>query len=63
MIEIPRSYFLRRIKDGFREGKSLQNPDQIKIEQDKASNLLEILKRQVIMIQLGVTFVKWYALW
>ena len=46
---LSRSYFLRRIKDGFREGSTLQDPAKVQVELERARNLLDVLKRQVIV--------------
>lgn len=44
-----RLYFLRRVKDGFHENKALDDPVKILAQQEKAENLLGILKRQVFI--------------
>ena len=52
MFLLFRSYFLRRIKDGFREGSSLQDPAKVQVELERARNLLDVLKRQVTVFRL-----------
>jgi len=44
-----RLYFLRRVKDGFRESRAIQDQAKINVEQEKAKDLLEVLKRQVVI--------------
>ena len=41
-----RNYFIRRIKDGFYEGKELKNPEEIQKSLDQAKISLEMLRRQ-----------------
>jgi len=42
-----RSFAVRRIRDGFRANKSLQDAGEIKTAYDKAQKSYEMLKRQV----------------
>ncbi|XP_050427929.1 LYR motif-containing protein 4 [Adelges cooleyi] len=44
-----RMYALRRIKDKFRENKSLRDPTEIQHNMQEANKYLEIIKRQVIV--------------
>jgi len=47
-----RNYFLRRIKDGFYEGKELKNPEEIQKSMDRAKISLDMLKRQAAISQM-----------
>jgi len=47
-----RNYFLRRIKDGFYEGKDLKNPEEIQKSLDKAKISLEMMRRQATIGQM-----------
>ena len=47
-----RNYFLRRIKDGFYEGKELKNPDEIEKSLKKAHISLDMLRRQASIGQM-----------
>ncbi|XP_050522531.1 LYR motif-containing protein 4 isoform X2 [Daktulosphaira vitifoliae] len=42
-------YALRRIKDMFRENKSLKDPAEIQRNMEEASKYLDIIKRQVVV--------------
>ncbi|XP_045457732.1 LYR motif-containing protein 4B [Melitaea cinxia] len=44
-----RSYALRRVRDAFKENKSLSDPKSIKKEFEYGKNNLEIIKRQVVI--------------
>jgi len=44
-----RLYFLRRVKDGFREGRALTDASKISGELDRAQRTLESLKRQAVI--------------
>lgn len=45
---VHRLYALRRVKDAFREHKSLQDPSEIRRNLTEAHKFLEIIKRQVM---------------
>ncbi|XP_058822708.1 LYR motif-containing protein 4 [Topomyia yanbarensis] len=47
-----RSYALRRIRDAFRENKTLTDATKIQSELEYAQNNLEIIKRQALLSQL-----------
>jgi len=47
-----RSYFLRRVKDGFYEGKELKNPEKIEKSLKRAHISLEMLRRQATIGQM-----------
>ena len=47
-----RSYFVRRIKDGFYEGKELKNPEEVEKSLKKAHISLEMLRRQATIGQM-----------
>lgn len=44
-----REYFTRRVKDGFRENVKLTEPAKIEHVQQEARDLLDVLKRQVVI--------------
>lgn len=51
-----RSYTLRRVRDAFKENKTLTDPKQIKKEFDYASESLELIRRQVRIIFFAIYF-------
>ncbi|XP_042187893.1 LYR motif-containing protein 4 [Callorhinchus milii] len=44
-----RTFAIRKIRDTFRENKNMLNPEGIQVLMDKASENLEIIRRQVLI--------------